>query len=59
MIKVIWPKASILNDIEVCDWLEKLVDECPGELIFEFRDPDELHFSKEEDAIAFKLRFGL
>jgi hypothetical protein len=59
MIKVHWPKATINNDIEVCDWLGDLVADQPGEIIFEFRDPDELYFTREDDAIAFKLKFGL
>jgi hypothetical protein len=57
MIKVLWPLASMDQDNEVCDWLEELVEQSPGEIVFEFRDSTVLFFKKDEDAVAFKLRF--
>jgi hypothetical protein len=59
MIKVEWPMASLIDDSGVCDWLEDLVGKCPGEIIFELHNGTEILFTREEDAIAFKLRFGL
>lgn len=59
-IKVPWSMDWPQGDVEVCDWLEELVKQSPGEFIFEYRASDQcLHFGREEDAIAFKLRFGL
>lgn len=59
MIKVAWPMDWPQGDGEVCDWLEELVKQSPKEIVFEYRASDScLHFSREEDAIAFKLRFG-
>jgi len=51
--------ASILDDNEVCHWLGELVADDPKQMVFEFRHPDEIYFAREDDAIAFKLRFGL
>ena len=59
MIKVSWPMASMLDDNEVCHWLGELVANDPKQMVFEFRHPDEIYFAREDDAIAFKLRFGL
>ena len=58
MIKVVWPLDWPQDDVEVCDWLNELVEQSPGELTFEFKSPC-LFFKREEDAIAFKLKFGL
>lgn len=61
MIKVTWPLTpSPSDDDEINDWLEDLVKCQPGESIFELNaSRTELHFYREEDAIAFKLKFGL
>jgi hypothetical protein len=51
-----WPQG----DVEVCDWLEELVKQTPKEHVFEYRASDSsIYFRREDDAIAFKLRFGL
>jgi len=51
--------ASMLDDNEVCHWLGELVANDSKQMVFEFRHPDEIYFAREDDAIAFKLRFGL
>lgn len=58
--RVLWNMDWPQGDAEVCDWLEELVNQFPGELIFEYRASDHcIHFGREEDAIAFRLKFGL
>lgn len=60
MIKVIWPVNSVDNDNEACDWLEELVKDTPGKTVFELGSVStEIYFAREDDAIAFRLRFGL
>ena len=61
MIPVIWPKTGKWRDIDnqVCDWLYELTINNPGEFIYQYRSESEfIYFVKEEDAVAFKLRFG-
>lgn len=51
-----WPQG----DVEVCDWLEELVKQTPREYVFEYRASDSsIYFRREEDAIAFRLKFGI
>lgn len=61
MIKIQWPLTpSMSDDDPMCDWLEDLVKRSPKESIFELNaSRTEIHFFKEEDAIAFRLKFGL
>lgn len=64
MIIIPWPLRSDIPDEDICNWLEDLINVNLGESIFEFSSgtgygPDELRFHREEDALAFKLRFGL
>jgi hypothetical protein len=61
MTKVKWPIYEIkVPDSAVCDWLEELVKQYPGELVFTYAGDDTtLHFVREDDAIAFRLKFGL
>jgi len=60
MIRVEWPMDWPQGDVEVCDWLEELVNQSPKECVFEYRASDHcLYFGREEDALAFKLKFGL
>jgi hypothetical protein len=59
MTEVIWPMGSLIDDCEVCDWLQALVDLSPETLTFELYDHYTLRFAREDDAIAFKLRFCL
>ena len=49
------------SDSEVVDWLDNLIKSNASDkaIIFEFKHPDMLYFTREEDAIAFKLKFGL
>ena len=61
MTEVYWPmRAWPLNNIEICDWLEDLTKLDPKAKIFELsKSKDRIFFEREEDALAFKLRFGL
>ena len=59
MIKVDWPMGALVDDMVVCNWLDDLVADDPRQLVFEFRHPDEIYFAREDDAVAFRLRFGL
>jgi len=60
MIEVKWPLNWPQGDTEVCDWLEELVKQSPKELVFEYiHSNSSISFMREEDAIAFKLRFGI
>lgn len=60
MIKIYWPEDSNISDADVCDWLADLVSMYPKEMVFEFeRKFNYIHFFREEDAMAFRLRFGL
>jgi hypothetical protein len=65
MIGVKWPMDWPQGDAEVCDWLEELVKQSPGVYVFEYKsgcgiiNECQLYFEREEDAIAFKLRFGV
>lgn len=58
MIEVKWPLDWPQGDAEVCDWLEDLVKQSPKEMVFVYSNSS-ISFMREEDAIAFKLRFGL
>lgn len=60
MIKVNWPLngTGFIGDLIICDWLENLVETSKGEMVFELKDRTEIYFYNEEDAMAFKLRFG-
>jgi len=59
MTNVKWPMGSLVDDSEVCDWLEVLVNLSPESFTFDFDGQDILSFVREEDATAFRLRFGL
>lgn len=60
MIRVPWPLNWPQGDAEVCDWLEEMVNASPRETVFEYKQGDHaLHFVREEDAIAFRLKFGV
>lgn len=63
MIKVNWPMLptkTLNDDCEVCDWLEDLVNQDKTKMVFELREGStEIYFFNEEDATAFRLRFGL
>lgn len=65
MIEVKWPLDLPQGDNEICDWLGDLVKQYPGECVFEYKsglgsvDQCKLCFTREEDAIAFKLKFGI
>lgn len=59
MIQVEWPLDWDIDDDVVCDWLDGLVKLQPDTLTFELgADKDKIYFAREEDAIAFKLKFG-
>jgi len=59
MIKVAWPMDWPQGDAEVCEWLAELVMQSPGEDVYAYNVSDScLHFEREEDAIAFKLKYG-
>lgn len=57
-IKVMWPLTAD-NDDEVCDWLEDLTKNNPTEIVFELRNKTTIYFAREDDAIAFRLKFRL
>jgi hypothetical protein len=59
MTNVKWPRGSIVDDFEVCDWLEALVNLFPESFTFDFDGQEIISFVREDDAIAFRLKFGL
>jgi hypothetical protein len=61
MTKVKWPIYNVkVPDSAVCDWLEDLVKQSPGELVFTYAgDETILNFVREDDAVAFRLKFGI
>ena len=59
MIRVFWPMDDKVPDSAVCEWLDELVKQSPNKLTFELHDDQVLYFAREDDAIAFRLKFGL
>ena len=62
MIKVNWPliTRNRVDDDIVCDWLEHLVNLNKEKAVFELsKDYDAIYFYNEDDAVAFRLKFGL
>jgi hypothetical protein len=59
MIKIYWPMDDKIPDSVVCDWLDELTKQTPGEMVFELRNDQILYFVRDEDAVAFRLKFGL
>lgn len=60
MIKVRWRMNTPISDSEVCDWLEELVNQNRKEPVFELDDSHTIiSFYSLEDAVAFRLRFGI
>jgi hypothetical protein len=60
MTKVKWPMNDKVPDSVVCDWLEDLVEQSPGELVFTYATAETtLCFVREDDAVAFRLKFGI
>jgi hypothetical protein len=55
-----WPMECKIDDLDICDWLQVIVDQNPKEIVFKYvHDDCCIHFIREEDAVAFKLKFGL
>lgn len=59
MIKVKWPYSGYGDDdYEVWVWLKSLVSSEDKVPAYKFgKDINEIYFTREDDAIAFKLRF--
>lgn len=48
-----------IPDSIICDWLDDLIKQSPDKVTFELHGDQTLYFVREDDAIAFKLKFGL
>lgn len=59
MIKVYWPMDDKIPDSIICEWLDDLIKQSPDKVTFELHGDQTLYFVREDDAIAFKLKFGL